>query len=178
MTKTRGLGIAIAAMVAVALFAFPAQTPDTNHGPERFIGSEVTFEPGAVWSVMRAQWKETGAPIMDPWESFTAWESEGLRLTPSRDPQITVVMGAMPDNSMGRVGAFAEPVIVDGWIVSCTITIDDSVTQGILTHEVGHCLGLEHVTGKRANESIMNPWENPNNTTVMPLDRDTIARLY
>jgi hypothetical protein len=79
-------------------------------------------------------------------------------------------VGAMAWNSFGEV--------IDGYIIinSNNGAIDTSTLQGLITHEVGHLLGIAH---SDVNESIMfaNPYHNYDYQRVLRQDDIDVARL-
>ncbi len=75
--------------------------------------------------------------------------------------------------------AHSDPVAVDGVVTGCEIVLDeefytlsDTGQRAILTHEIGHCLGLFH----SLNSSLM---KNPRLWTALTADdAEGIAALY
>ena len=109
-------------------------------------------------------------------DAFNAWVAYGnLQTVPVRGEADITVTNCLP---IFRY-AHSDPRSVDGVVQGCDIvlgeefyTLSEAGQRGILTHEIGHCLGLYH----SLNSSLM---KNPRIWTTPTIDDATgIATLY
>ena len=120
MLKTISAGAAIAAAMLVTAFA---PSPFDYDGPARWESTTVTISPDLADAA--AQWG-------DALTSVTVEEGAQIHAAPAT----TTDEG---------VGGEAHSTFTGGnYIQSCEVAVDADVTDAVLTHEVGHCLGLAH----------------------------------
>lgn len=125
--------------------------------------------------------------------AINAW-ADSVPLTfvdSTHEPEVTVRPGNVPEG----VGALATPTIRNGFIVGCTIVVNDKAPTfslssreldtpyliSVLTHEFGHCLGMKHDNSGESSIMYFNSgaWDTGLfSFTVTAHDRDALARLY
>jgi hypothetical protein len=115
----------------------PAETPEyITHvytGKPHMIGTVITHSDSPLLGVA-LQW----------WGRYANIEDGGV----SEAPLIRLVVQPHLDDSNGDVVALAYPQVSNDrkWIIGCLIAVDPSFVGSleVITHEVGHCLGLRH----------------------------------
>lgn len=153
------------AIALPAVMALPAQAKGPVAAPTTVITvNDKTGELPAAQAA--AAWNKANAVTLD------TGSCSGVNC-------VNLVVAAIPSVNMVPVMGYASPQ-ADG---SCTVTVDPyTVSSGanlllaVTTHELGHCIGLGHVTDDR--RSIMQPVLDGSITAPDRRDLRNLAALY
>lgn len=153
----RILSAVIALVVITLATAGIARAGDDYDGPPRWESTTVTITPDLERAA--GQWGEA--------VTFRVVD-EGA--------QISTHDTVLDDN----VGGEAQRTFTGGnYLDTCRIAVDADTTDAILTHELGHCLGLGHTSVGPTN---MHWWAGDHqggwSETVTDGDRERLADLY
>lgn len=124
-----------------------------------------------------ARWESPTVTISaDLEDAAAAWGDTVTFKIDDDDPQISTYRTSLEDGVAGE----AQATYRDGhYLDSCRIAVDGGETPAILSHELGHCLGLTHATIGASN---MHWWyqdyEGGWSDTVTDSDKARLADLY
>ena len=79
--------------------------------------------------------------------------------------------GGYAEGILGDYSSLGQITLIQGWnwyagSEAAAITFDQYDFQTVVTHELGHALGLGHITTKNNISFLMNPTIQPNNLII------------
>lgn len=112
-------------------------------------------------------------------EYAQAWSiPEILFVSEESNPQVKIVSGRAEGAMVGAEAT--RRMNDDNHIVSCEIKVNPGVTSAMMTHEMGHCLGLSHETHKSGTNMYMGHkfYQQGWSDTVTDWDRENLRSIY
>lgn len=90
-------------------------------------------------------------------------------------PEIILLDGQSHSDS--TVGYFQEKSVIP-YIEIVSSRLNDNDYKPVVMHEMGHALGLEHITGEKGIGTLMYPSVDYNNGEITNLDLEQFCKLY